>query len=662
VSSAWSFPWFVALAGLVVASPGLLLVDIAGCSTHEGGACGLQRWTLGLCLGIVTSTMVYAAFALVQLRALFPAWPAASLIWLVRRRFHQPSFAAVPAWAPAVVILVALALAPFLFLPIYWRNFALAGGGGLTFNGLPDVVLHASLAQELTHTVPPTIPFLPGVPCRYHYGMDLFTALFRGIGGLSIPDLSARFVPTLLMATTVLAAFCLNRAWLASPWAALLATALMLFGEDLSFIPGLLLGSHLWAAKIFQAPAVFSLYYLNPLLPALGLLCATLLCLHRYSESGRGGWLVLTALASAGLTEWKVFAGAQLLAAVGIAGLYRLARWRDTRLLRAFVASAFAQLPFVVWGLQAQAGRSTVVWQQWPYVRHLFEQLGIWMAPAFAPIRAYAEGTRGVSRVAAFWLVGVGTYLFGTLGMRLLAIPAMLWEPERPSWRPVRQVAIAFAVLGPVLSLTLIVVPAGSGLAAQYNNGIWFLVQSKFLFWPFAVEFLWRVTSASASRRWLAAVIVLALSVPSSAEFFVYQFRHMGARTLDPDLLDTLRFLGAEAAPGTVVVARAGPLLPLLCMTSCRGLTLQIYADVQLGRHEIASRRAELRGFWSAWNDGALDEAFLSRLGAAYILVDRAVDTASPGAGQVQRVEGHTLRLEPLLEKPRYALYQVHRR
>jgi hypothetical protein len=331
--------------------------------------------------------------------------------------------------------------------------------------------------------------------------------------------------------------------------------------------------------------------------------------------------------------------------------------------LWAFAVCTFAQLPFVVWGLQAQAGRSAVIWAQWPFVQGLFTQLGVWTTPAFAPLRAYAEGDRGIAQIAAFWLIGVGTYLVGTLGLRLLALPAMLrTPPECAGWQPVRQVVTAFVLLGPCLSLTLVIVPAGSGLAAGYNNGMWFLVQSKLLLWLFAVEFLWRATSGSAARRSLAAVAVLAFSIPSAVEFFVHQARQMGLRTLDPALVDIARLLEASADPGAVVLARAGQLLPLLCITTSRGPTLRIYPEVQLASEDLVSWQAELRGFWRAWNRGFLDEAALSRLGAAYVLVDRDEDAASPGAEEVRPSKGQTLRLEPMAQKSRYVLYQVHRR
>jgi hypothetical protein len=43
----------------------------------------------------------------------------------------------------------------------------------------------------------------------------------------------------------------------------------------------------------------------------------------------------------------------------------------------------------------------------------------------------------------------------------------------------------------------------------------------------------------------------------------------------------------------------------------------------------------------------------------AYVLVDRRIDTGSPGAPQVQPAESHAFRLEPRAENHEYALYRV---
>src|SRR5262249_23850478 len=143
-------------------------------------------------------------------------------------------------------------------------------------------------------------------------------------------DLTVRFLPALLLAMTVLAVFCLARAWLGSGRAAVLVAFLVLFGEDFSFIPGLLgVPAGVWSSDYFGVPTTYSLYWFNPMLPALGLLCGGLFCLHRYLRDGGRAWLGLTAFLLAVVVEYKVFVAAQVLAGLALTALVYLARFRD---------------------------------------------------------------------------------------------------------------------------------------------------------------------------------------------------------------------------------------------------------------------------------------------------------------------------------------------
>ena len=101
---------------------------------------------------------------------------------------------------------------------------------------------HIAIANELTHTIPPQAPMFSGHPLTYHYGMDLAAAMFANATGLNTRDLTLRFVPTLFLALSMLSVFCFSRTWLGSGYFAVLAVFLVFFGEDFSFIPGLLLG------------------------------------------------------------------------------------------------------------------------------------------------------------------------------------------------------------------------------------------------------------------------------------------------------------------------------------------------------------------------------------------------------------------------------------
>ncbi|MFI5328796.1 MAG: hypothetical protein ACHQ7H_21355, partial [Candidatus Rokuibacteriota bacterium] len=238
---AWASVRFALAVVVLLYLPGRWLLGRA-----SRGLRPLDALTLSLLLGIASSSLAYWAAAACGWRGLFLAWPlggVAAALW--RLKSDPPE--RWRGWRPRpghwlLGLTVATGIGLLALLPLYYRNLLPQPGGGLSYYALPDLVFHVSLANEITRSVPPQIPFLPGRPLGYHYGMDLLAALFSDWARLSLADASVRFVPTLLLAMAMLAAFVFSRAWLGSERAAALATALIYFGEDLSFVPGALLG------------------------------------------------------------------------------------------------------------------------------------------------------------------------------------------------------------------------------------------------------------------------------------------------------------------------------------------------------------------------------------------------------------------------------------
>jgi hypothetical protein len=156
--------------------------------------------------------------------------------------------------------------------------------------------------------------------------MDLVAAVLNRFGGVPIADLVVRYCPTLFITIDILAVFCLAHRVIGSRGAAVVAAMLATLGEDLSFIPGLLQNSdQLWIVHYFAAPTIVSLYYVNPMVMAHGLLFTSLFCLQRSIADPRWGWAIAAALFCAALVQTKVFVFVQLFAAVGIAVAINLA-------------------------------------------------------------------------------------------------------------------------------------------------------------------------------------------------------------------------------------------------------------------------------------------------------------------------------------------------
>src|SRR6266540_2733282 len=240
-TSVWSFPQFLISILLLVYAPGKLLIDFATFRLQP-----LEDLTLSLTLGMLVSSLLYWVTTFFGIPQAFFLWPLTAVAVLTyRRRGRRPELppASLQARYLLLIGLIVLSLLPLTVLPMYYRSFSLSGRETMTFpRATPDLVLHTSIANELTHSIPPQVPFLAGSSLSYHYAMDLFVAMLSSTAGLSTLDLTARFVPTLFVALTILSIFTFSRVWLRSHHAALLTAFLVIFGEDFSFIPGLLLG------------------------------------------------------------------------------------------------------------------------------------------------------------------------------------------------------------------------------------------------------------------------------------------------------------------------------------------------------------------------------------------------------------------------------------
>lgn len=630
VGSPWAFPAFVLACFATLYAPGSLCLALLGLRVDA-----FEELALATLLGTIGSGIAFWLSAFAGTPRLFWIWPAAAATaWVLRlgRRNRPPGLSA--GTHALVVGLVVAVIAPFFVLPLYYRNLSPVPGG-LTFYALPDLVLHASISNELLREVPPQVPFLPGLPLAYHYGMDLVVAmLHRAVPNLDVADLLVRFAPTLFMALAALSIFCFGREWLGSRVGAGLATLLVVLGEDFSFVPGLLHGAPIpWCIHFFGVPTVVSLYLLNPMLPALAFLFGGLLALTRFERAGERRWLLVGSALLAASAVFKVFCAGQALVAVGLAGLLGWARRRDARFLKAAAATAFAMAPLLLptWGGAAKASVSLT---PSPYVPTAMFRMGLWDTP-----------------LASFALA-VPLYLLGSLGLRAIAVPSAI----RGLWRggePMRTVLVLFVLMGPLLTLTCAVTPAGYPPGDQYNNAVWFFVQSKYVAWFLVVELLLRIGAAGFARLGLVVVLSILLSFPSAAQFLAYQASDIPAPTLDATELDLLRFLRDSARPGDVVLANGGIGRAIVTLTPCRAILLDVFPHYFVARSDLGERVAQVDALWSALRGGSLRGDLLRAAGAELLLVDRR---ETPSVGRVPE------DLEAVYGNDRFALFRARPR
>jgi hypothetical protein len=634
--------FFVAVILLAYVPGKLLLIALKRALTP------LEDVTLACVLGLVVSGLVYWLMMSVHQGRFYLVWPltaAGVCVWLYsskRKSLLSNSVSlgplsqgsAPPSRDRSVLVLagvLVLGIIALAFLPLYYTNFTWQPDGTMRVYPVSDVLFHIAIANELTHTVPPQAPLFAGHPLSYHYGMDLGVAMFARATGLNARDLTVRFVPTLFVGLSMLNVFCFSRNWLRSGYFGALVVFLIFFGADFSFIPGLLLSEKGdWSLRYFSAPAVVTLFYINPILPGLGVVFAGLFCLERYMRERSRAWLLLTALLFVALIEVKMLIAAQLMCSLALAAVVYLIIFSKADLFKIAGGTAIAAIPLVCWVLLKNQSGGNIVTKFEPglYVSHAMQTLGLgnWFS---GPL--------------AFAVVALPIYLVGCLGLRIIGIPAILTAIVRP--RPeggLRFLLAIFVVIGVVIALTCSFTPAG--WTFRYNPiSSTFLVQSEYVAWIFAVEvfqtfYQWAIRRGIYPALAAGGITAAAagLSLPATVQHFVVwrdpdHFFGAGKPwgrqllTYDAQTLAAMDFLQKDAHPGDVVLCDDILSAPVLALTKCR-VPLGYFSFGLVARSEYTKRETAEKNFWNDWRLGTVQDDLLQEANVRYVVVSKQTE------------------------------------
>jgi len=631
----------------------------------------LEDVTLACVLGLVVSGLAYWLIALAHQARLYVLWPLAStavFIWFHRGKWksllgrstkigpHDEETVGRSRDRSSLALagVVALGVVVLALLPQYYTNLTRRADGTMRVHPVPDVFFHIAIANELTHTVPPQCPVFSGHPLTYHYGRDLVVAMFANATGLNTRDLTLRFVPTLFLALSMLSVFCFSRGWLGSGYFAVLVVFLVFFGEDFAFIPGLLLGEKGdWSVTYFSVPTVFSLFYTNPMLPAVGLLFAGLFCLQRYLRERSGVWLLLSAVLFVALMEVKIFTAAHIMCSLGFAAVVYLLLFRNADLFKVAALTAALAVPLVLSVLLGNKSGANILATFDPlvYVSYMMEVLGM---------------KNRLTGVVALIGIALPIYLVGCLGLRVIGVPSILRAIFRPDPKSgLRFVLAFFVMIGLLIALTCRIVPAG--FAPSYNNSAWFLAQSKYVAWIFAVEVLQHLYRRIIARgvrpgpiAGVIAVSAMALSVPATVQHFALERdpnRIYGMpvgkefQSYSLETLSVIGFLTKDAQPGDVVLPGDNLLAPILALTKCR-VPLGHFSNYLVSASEYSQRETAETEFWKNWRLGTVQDGLLREAGVRYVAVSKrteGVPAKIPSA------------LSEVFENSEYAVFKVRR-
>ncbi len=577
---------------------------------------------LSLSTGMLTSTVLYKFSRSLGTDAVFMAWLGSAAVifslMLLRRppRRRDFTFRITPIGIGFALVVV---LVTGLLLIDNFRNARIREDGSLEVNlHYYDGYIRNAVVRELSHTVPPQMPFASGRSLNYHYGMDLFLSLFyRGLG-VSVPDLIHRFSISFFFFLFLGACFVLIRELAASDRTALLGIFLLVFTSGgLAFWAGLLFGAPNWG-NVFYAFYLFHFLGINSILPAAAALFAGLYAVSRACATGRTGWAVLAALQLALVLEYKLFLIGPIMGSLLLAGALAWGFQRSVHLLKVLGFTLILAAPSI---LVAYSG-----YRNGPdYTLHI--GFSDWIRFSFQDLRltglqrAWGDLVhRGQVRPdSVLAVLGGGFFFFaGSFGLSGLALPSMVKRFfSFRSCTPLRTLMISLFA-GSVLYYFSINLYLG-GIARNVTNIYVYFIGLMILtcFWAekiFELSRAWKKTGQT-----IVLIGVIGLGLPTTLNFLWTKVRAPHPETYSSAFLEAAGWIERHSDPEATILH---PLdLEHVCYVRDRRVVLDDSAHSFLAYHlspeQIRSRRADVFRFF---RDPRLNGDVLDTYGVTHIL------------------------------------------
>ncbi|MDW7761172.1 MAG: hypothetical protein SCM96_11115 [Acidobacteriota bacterium] len=651
--------------------PGTVLCALAKLETGR-----LERFTLALIFGMTASTFIYRIAGIVGAEWIFWIWLVlAGLVWIARIVAAPPSLSAfrfriTPVGLGCVVL--AAGLTALLVTDNYRNAMTLPDGSQRLHMRYYDGFTRSALVRELSHSIPPQMPFAAGMPISYHYDMNLFVSAFYKHLALSVPDLIHRFTLTFFFAVFFLAFFIFARRWSGSGGIALLGLALVLFGSGgLGWALALNSGyGGLWGMPFF------SFYYLdlaaiNPLLPALAILFAGLFALLKYFETRSVSWVAAAAFLLAVVTGYKMPFALPVLGALAGTAVFYLAKRKDPLPLRAFLAVSAATTPFLATAYLFNIGgipfTYRIVFSNW-IIFSLLDIKSMSLAWAWSD---FVKFTALNPKTVILALAAIVVFFLGAFGVSLASLPSLVARTLASRREDRMSAVIGFLVAASCVVFFF----ANPFLGERSRNWIFmdlFKLASLLVLLYAAV---WLGRNFRKKPGWFAVsgALLFLLSVPNTAQFVHVKSKYPSTMIVEAPFLEAAAYLNEQSDPKDVVLHSVSVLF--VCYFSDRRVVLDnsphSYLDFHLLPEHQEARRADIARFFAAPSEAG---DVLDKYGVGYVWVKRRVDTSiwserlpeslavwtrgsDPGAGK--DVPSHTLDLA--FSNFRYALYKVIR-
>lgn len=628
--SVGSYLLFLLGLTFVVYIPGLSLCWLAKLKVGR-----MEMMVLASAMGLVISTMVFKIARWLDLDLLFVLWLVLTIgyfLWhIIKHPPKKQSFSFQITLRGVIFLGIVLLILISLGVDNY-RNGIQQPDGSVVINAhYYDGFIRSAVVREVSHSVPPEMPFAAGLPLSYHYGMDLFMAIFHRYLNLNVFDIIHRLCLTWFFLLLFAALFIFIREMTASEETALLGAFLGIFGSGgFAYLVTYGLGIYQWG-HIFYSFYFFNFAGINSLLPAFAILAVGFFGLSRYIQTRKVAWLWITALLFALVLEFKMFLLGPVVGALFLTSILCSVLHRDHSLWKVLLLTLFLATPLVLvaylsnsGGPQYTFGIRFVDWIRWSLRDLKFTSIQLAWADLFH---------RSQYRLHSFLMVIPALLIFfaGSLGLGILAIPTMLKQFfSFRKFQPHRAFLIALFAGSVIYIFCMDMSFEGrsNNLVYVYKMGLVVL----FAFWAELVTRFWRKHKTPVRIMILTGVVLL--SIPNTVRFLWIK-----SQTPQPKVFSAA-FVEAADWLNTHTEAEATILHPLDMGNVCYFVNRRVVLDNtgfsfipwHLTAAQVKQRTRDIDRFFS---EARLNAGALDTYDVAYIMIPGGLksmgDLVEPG-------------------------------
>jgi len=502
----------------------------------------------------------------------------------------------------------------------------------LRTTAMTETVFHLGIMNVAEHTLPLFYPYASGYSLAdYHIDMHLLGVLFTRFLGIDPLVMAYYFLPLLLilMITAVPAVFFYE---LHKNLNFSLLFGLLIFSSDLSFIPALWMDwptTYPWTLTF--CTTIWSLFTLNGIMPAIPLLFGALTAFQRYFTTNKIRKLIVFALFAIAASRVKSSMGLQIIGTAFPALAFIVWKYRSTKWWRPLglftVTALIVFLDMTLRSISSQGGNWIIRWQPFSGLVETAARMGD---------NGLIVALRNPLDHPLVVIIGLILYVAGFMGVRLISFKYLADIFKKTGTKVYETVPylIIFMLGGIVLSECIFL----GGKNDPINNSVWFRVQSIIAATYFVPAFL--LTIKPRSFRYIAVVLVLALSFPSTLQFL--SLRHDTVFTaISREEMQLVHFMKGHIPEKAVVFEypmadRLSPASHLAGRSSVLAL-FRTFIRACVPIEDIQGRRKDLIFFFSTDDPDAM-VTILDKYHADFLLVPAQLSVKYSGNTWLKRI------------------------